>query len=201
MRRTQPRARTFILTGYPDFESALAAIRNQVDDYFTKPADLKKLLQTLKEAGATSTRHSPLPLRRISSIIREYREHLIEQWLTRCTANPELAAVALSRQERIDHLPDILLEIADRIEQHPEEVSNWAVDAAMKHGVIRHDQDYTVPMLLVESSILEKTLAELLQDHLLSIDISTLIPDMHQMSDAINCAAETAVRAFLKTKN
>ena len=32
MRRVQPEAATFILTGYPDFESALLAIRNQVDD-------------------------------------------------------------------------------------------------------------------------------------------------------------------------
>ncbi len=32
MRRVQPQARSFILTGYPDFESALRAIRNQVDD-------------------------------------------------------------------------------------------------------------------------------------------------------------------------
>lgn len=29
MRRVQPEAFTFILTGYPDFESALQAIRNQ----------------------------------------------------------------------------------------------------------------------------------------------------------------------------
>ena len=32
MRRTQPRAVTFILTGYPAFETALEAIRLQVDD-------------------------------------------------------------------------------------------------------------------------------------------------------------------------
>lgn len=30
------------------------------------------------------------------------------------------------------------------------------------------------------------------------IEISTLIPDLHQMSDAINCAVESAVRAFLQ---
>ncbi len=37
MRRVQPEACTFILTGYPDFETALQAIRNQVDDYLLKP--------------------------------------------------------------------------------------------------------------------------------------------------------------------
>ena len=32
MRRVQPSAVTLILTGYPDFATALEAIRNQVDD-------------------------------------------------------------------------------------------------------------------------------------------------------------------------
>ena len=34
MRRVQCKAATFILTGYPDFQTALEAIRKQVDDYF-----------------------------------------------------------------------------------------------------------------------------------------------------------------------
>ncbi|MGA7521287.1 MAG: hypothetical protein WBW84_02325 [Acidobacteriaceae bacterium] len=37
-----------------------------------------------------------------------------------------------------------------------------------------------------------------MQEHLLSIEFSTLIPDLHEMSDAINCAVETPVRAFLQ---
>src|SRR5947209_11490214 len=35
IRRIQPKSATFILTGYPDFQTALEAIRKQVDDYFT----------------------------------------------------------------------------------------------------------------------------------------------------------------------
>src|SRR6202000_482258 len=52
MRRIQPEAATFILTGYPDFESALTAIRNQVDDYVTKPADVKQLVHVLREKSS-----------------------------------------------------------------------------------------------------------------------------------------------------
>ena len=40
MRRVQPGAATFILTGYPDFDTALQAIRSQVDDYLLKPTDV-----------------------------------------------------------------------------------------------------------------------------------------------------------------
>ena len=44
MRRTNPDCVTFILTGYPGFETALQAIREQVDEYLIKPADIKQLL-------------------------------------------------------------------------------------------------------------------------------------------------------------
>src|SRR5579859_6331999 len=48
MRRTQPECITLILTGYPGFETALQAIRNQVDDYLVKPTQVERLLQTIE---------------------------------------------------------------------------------------------------------------------------------------------------------
>src|SRR5260370_13810981 len=70
MRRIQPHARTYILTGYPDFVSALEAIRRQVDDYLTKPADIPSLLQTLR-AKQHGTRILHSPRNRPSPVIRK----------------------------------------------------------------------------------------------------------------------------------
>ena len=47
MRRTQPEAVTMILTGYPAFETALEAIRQQVDDYI-KAADVPALVRAIE---------------------------------------------------------------------------------------------------------------------------------------------------------
>ena len=47
MRRVQPDACTFILTGYPDLETAVQAIRNQVDDYFAKPLHIEQLVAAI----------------------------------------------------------------------------------------------------------------------------------------------------------
>jgi DNA-binding NtrC family response regulator len=49
MRSIQPKCVTVILTGYPAFESALQGIRNQVDDYLVKPADLESLINTIHQ--------------------------------------------------------------------------------------------------------------------------------------------------------
>jgi DNA-binding NtrC family response regulator len=49
MRRLQPRCVTVVLTGYPAFETAVQALRQQVDDYVVKPADLEALIANLRE--------------------------------------------------------------------------------------------------------------------------------------------------------
>src|SRR5512146_2827643 len=62
MRRTHPTCVNIILTGYPGFESALQAIRMQVDEYLVKPADPQHLLATLDEHLQTRAPRLGLPL-------------------------------------------------------------------------------------------------------------------------------------------
>src|SRR5258708_12469854 len=66
MRRVQPHAVTLILTGYPDFETALQAIRNQVDDYLTNPTDIRQLVATLKQNSMHPHTVPPLQVKLIS---------------------------------------------------------------------------------------------------------------------------------------
>jgi ActR/RegA family two-component response regulator len=199
MRRVQPQAATLILTGYPDFESALIAIRNQVDDYIVKPADVAKLVQALKAKADEPRRpERALPSKRVSVILRESAGQLVERWLVRVRENAELSKTAMPERERIDHVPSLIEEIAERIESYPHDVSDSLIEAAGAHGRQRYRHGYTIPMLLVESGILQKTITELLQENLLTIDISTLIPDVHLVAEVINRTAELSVRAFLE---
>ena len=50
MKKRYPRCVTIILTGYPAFESAVLAIRHQVDDYVVKPADIDTLVKTINQS-------------------------------------------------------------------------------------------------------------------------------------------------------
>lgn len=53
MRSAQPRCVNVILTGYPAWESALKAIRGQVDDYLMKPADVDTIIKVLRKKLAS----------------------------------------------------------------------------------------------------------------------------------------------------
>jgi len=49
MREANPDCVTVLLTGYPAFETAVRSIRAEVDDYFTKPADLNAIISTIDQ--------------------------------------------------------------------------------------------------------------------------------------------------------
>jgi DNA-binding NtrC family response regulator len=49
MRHLQPQCVTLILTGYPALETALQALRAQVDDYLLKPVEVEAMLGTIDD--------------------------------------------------------------------------------------------------------------------------------------------------------
>ena len=197
MRRTQPNAITFILTGYPDFESALRAIRNQVDDYIVKPASIPSLLEAIRQRLLNRPQaHVPLPTRRTSDVLRQHEKTIIEKWLGEVEAHAELSLIALSNQERIDHLPELLGELADRIDAERDDPTMSAVQAASDHGKQRYRQGYTIPLLVSEARLLQRVLTATLQANLLSIDISSLIGDVIQIGESLTAELEESIRSF-----
>jgi len=56
MKKAQPDCVNFIVTGYPAFETAVRGIREQIADYFTKPADLDAMVNSMREKIERSRR-------------------------------------------------------------------------------------------------------------------------------------------------
>src|SRR5437660_10054954 len=73
MRRTQPQCLTLILTGYPGFETALQAIRSQVDDYLVKPTQIELLVDTIERKLKERTPHKPAPVKRVREVLKEWQ--------------------------------------------------------------------------------------------------------------------------------
>jgi DNA-binding NtrC family response regulator len=48
-RAANPLCVAILLTGYPDFDSAVEGIDSEIDGYLVKPADIEKLVQTIEQ--------------------------------------------------------------------------------------------------------------------------------------------------------
>jgi DNA-binding response OmpR family regulator len=196
MRRLQPGAACFILTGYPDFVSALAAIRNQVDDYFTKPAEVKSLVATIRqrlEGGKPEPRHPRL--RRVSDVLREHTQSICDYWLEAVHQDNDLSRVSLRPAERMDLIPSILQELIERVDREGEDTRRVA-NRAEQYGRARCHQGYTIPQLVLEYRLLQKAVTTTVQTNLLEVDLSTLIPDLVEIGESLASLLEISVRAF-----
>ncbi|HZU21669.1 MAG TPA: response regulator, partial [Terriglobales bacterium] len=174
MRRTQPNARSFILTGYPDFDSALRAIRNQVDDYFVKPADLDTLVATLQQS-LDSPAHTPYgPLKQVSQVLQEVAAEIGRNFVQQARAARELAGVTCSDDELARHVPALVQELAWRVRSGADELRSESFQSAAEYGGGRRDHGYTIAMLVCESHLLEHVISRCLHDNMLRLDMSRL---------------------------
>jgi len=196
MRRVQPHAVTLILTGYPDFETALQAIRSQVDDYLTKPTDIKQLVAAIEKKVKEPRHVAPIQVKRVSTVLSENADVIVEEWLKEANRNPDLSAIQLNKKERLDHVRQIVEELAKRVEVDGNTLLELAKDGATKHGRERYEQGYSPRHVAIEGRILHSVISHVIQEHLLSIDVSTLISDMMLIGESLHEQFEESLRAF-----
>jgi YesN/AraC family two-component response regulator len=201
MRRCQPSAATFILTGYPDFQTALEAIRKQVDDYLIKPADIPTLISTLKEKALQPRHLDDSPGKRTSGLIRERSGEIVERWLKELQGDLRLASIKIPREKLIDSVPQLVSDLAQLVETGEAQISAKSLSNAAKHGAERAKQGFTIPLLVTETRILNRVVGVVLQENLLSMNLSTLIPDALRVGEYLQALLEESIRAFQGTES
>jgi len=201
MRRTQPESKTFILTGYPDFETALQAIRQQVDDYFLKPADIPELVRKLKERLVTPRHLRNEATKRAPQILREQSQRIVDLWLAQVLANDRLSNLPLDVAERTRHIPLVIELLARTIEAGEYALPDDAHNSAAEYGEARAHAGYNLSLLLKESNILATVISQVLQENLLVADLSTIIPDVLTIGVCLNALLEDALASFLRVRS
>ena len=196
MRRVQPQCRSFILTGYPDFDSALRAIRNQVDDYLVKPADPEILVETLQHKILEPDRTPYGPLKETSQLLRELQPHIIRSLVEQVRARLEFRDLA--EREIAEPVSVILTELINRVRTGADEMTGDAKAFASAYGIRRQQQGYSVAMLVSEGHALQRAISKSLQDNLLRIEMSTIIVDMIRIGESLTGFLEEAVGAFTR---
>ncbi len=194
MRRVQPEAVTFILTGYPDFESALRAIRNQVDDYLTKPADIPSLVASLKHKLANPRPIRHVPTLRVPELVLDRVDEILQRWLIAMSEIPEFRNLPV--KDQLDNVPDILTGICGQILSDQCVLDPTTRSFAAQHGLLRFRGGSRAEFIVLEIRLLQRETAFVLQENLLAIDLSTLISDTMKIADLLAEAAEESIRSF-----
>ncbi|HEX6770852.1 MAG TPA: response regulator [Acidobacteriaceae bacterium] len=203
MRRTQPQAVTMILTGYPAFETALEAIRQQVDDYIVKPADIPGLVNTIESKLATPAekRHFPPP-KRVAMVLQENEERIAQLWLSLVDGDGALSRLALDKGRHLGYVKGILNEIIRTAQSYTGDGTVRYRGSLVGSDGRRELEGYTPVMLLSEFCLLRRVVAQVVQENLLAVNLSYLVPDLALVNESLDEQAKSALTIlseYLKT--
>src|SRR5579864_8375458 len=199
MRHIQPSCITVILTGYPAFDSALQAIRQQVDDYLVKPADVETLISCLRDKfekgnGRASER------KRLAALLSENSAAIIQRVLEASKRNNEGPTPRLDDQTRLGKLPQILESVAAELESGGNQPSPDRLVSASQHGIQRKQQGYSASAIITDFEVLETQMYETIESNLMALG-DNVVSDLKRMQQALNTLMKSAVAAHEEARD
>lgn len=193
MRRTQPDAVTMILTGYPAFETALEAIRQQVDEYIVKPANIPSLIKAIETKLAMPSRMRQLPPpKRVAMLLQENLGRIEDLWIAEMKADRVLSKVVARKAQHREALHGSLEEVIRAAQTYSGEEPKERESRPIAH-LGRDFEGYTPTMLLAEFCLLRRILAQIVQENLLAANLSYLIPDLARVNESLDEQAQAAL--------
>jgi hypothetical protein len=115
MRHFHPNALTMLVSGYPDVQSAMAAIVLEADEIVVKPFEIERLTELVREKARNRKATKRLDKERVGVMLRRCVGSIVEGWLARARQSSDLNRVPLSDQERTGHLPTLVEDLALRL--------------------------------------------------------------------------------------
>jgi DNA-binding response OmpR family regulator len=200
MRHSQPNALTLLISGYPDVQSAMAAILLEADEIIVKPFEIGKLADLLRDKLLHRKPTVRIEKERVAAILQRCKSAVVLDWLTRITQSHELNHIRLNDLERTGHLPKLVEDLIVRLRKS--NATNKDSDAvsspaAITHGELRYRQGYTPAMLVHESRILQVTLFGTLQNNMRSLDFSLLLPDVMTIADEVDAQLTQSMDSYM----
>jgi ActR/RegA family two-component response regulator len=196
MRCTQPNCVNFILTGFPAFETALEAIRRQVDDYLLKPIEVENLVETIADKLKAREPHKPLVPKRVATILRENIDKIAARALAKMKSHPEIQRIQLSDGERTNHVASVLRAVVMALESNGSQFNEDLLRGAAQHGGARVKQGYRLPLMVEDTRLIDEAIYEVIQESLLCLDVSHLIPDLRVVNKTLDLQLKESIEAF-----
>ena len=118
MRHSQPNALTMLVSGYPDVQSAMAAILLEADEIVVKPFEIGRFTELVQERVVNRNPVKRSDKESVGAILVRSTGDIGRAWLARAKQSSELNRVPLSDEERTGHLPKLVEDLALRLSKH-----------------------------------------------------------------------------------
>jgi len=188
MRHVQPECVTFILTGYPAFETALQAIHNHVDDYLVKPVDIDSLTKTLNEKIRTRSK-LPFGAKRLAAVLKAQSNSII----ARATRGTKQNGKAHASEAELTRFLNALIE---QLELGLEEPNADVLRSAPEFGQKQVQANHDASMLATQFRYLEQEVYRTVQNNMTGMDLPSLISDLRRFSGGLHSLMEESLNAY-----
>jgi hypothetical protein len=138
----------------------------------------------------------------VANVLERETSGTIDNWYGRVEKENDLITVALSREERCAHLPEMFRDIVTRL-RDPLPLGTRALtsDAAHDHGCLRREQGYTAAMMVEESRMLQVSIFQTLQLHVKDERADVLLLDVMAIADEVDSQLAQAMTSYISAAN
>ncbi|MGH9466620.1 MAG: response regulator [Terriglobales bacterium] len=194
MRSLQPQARTVLITGFPDFTRAVAAMQATLDLMLIKPVDVDTIRNLPQHIASAPPLHPVTGNVSLWLLLERHRTDILSDWLQQVERDEDLKQVPLTPSERLDHMDLIVNDIAGGGAGPTAHELGGGHAAA--HGQMRHVQNYRPEWIAKEISLLRRAIFAWVLRELLSVDLSTLTPQIFELNAALDTELLRSLRSF-----
>ena len=198
MRHANPKSVTILLSAFPEMDAAAQAILLQADQILVKPMNIPALIEAIEQRLAIGPPPSRV-IQSVATILESSVQSTVDAWYERVENETKLTTIAMSHDQRVGHLPKILIDLVNRLRSFKSLGSHELTSvAAQQHGRLRRQQGYSAAMMVEESRMLQVSIFETLQKNLASIDFSILLNAVMTIADEVDSQLSQAMDSYME---
>jgi CheY-like chemotaxis protein len=198
MRHANPQAITILLSAFPEMDAAAQAILLQTDQILVKPMNIPALIEAIEQRLAIGPPPSRV-IQSVATILESSIQSTVDAWFERVEMDKNLTTIAMSHEQRVGHLPKVLIDLVNRLRSFRSLGSHELTSvAAQQHGRLRRQQGYSAAMMVEESRMLQVSIFETLQTNLASIDFSILLNGVMTIADEVDSQLSQALDSYME---
>jgi hypothetical protein len=129
-------------------------------------------------------------------ILQEHIERIEDLWLESIEDDKELSKMLLGSERRLDHLHGVLAEMIPAGQAYSGEKHVPHEGPPVRPTPGRNFEGYTPSMMLSEFCLLRRIIAQIVQENLLAVNLSYVIPDLAQINESLDDQAQAALVAL-----